>query len=169
MSYAAKGYNKILLMRLRNGLESKLRYNQNGFRPDRSTQQHVLAIRSLFEVAKTKKNFKFVCTFIDFCKAFDSVEWNYIKAILIAYNVPVLLVNAIMAQYNGASAEVVTSDGTSDEIKLSVGMATHRTISRFMHWSVTPHSPARGGSTSATATDLEGDGVSGHHHTDLPP
>ena len=52
MSYAAKGYNKILLMRLRDGLESKLRYNQNGFCPDRSTLQHVLALRRLFEVAR---------------------------------------------------------------------------------------------------------------------
>ena len=47
-------------------------------------------------------------------------------------------------------------------------MATHRTISRLMHWSVTSYCAARGGSTSATATDLEGDGVYGHHHTDLP-
>ena len=64
-----------------------------------------------------KKSFRFVCTFIDFCKAFDSVKWNYIEAILIAYNVPFILVKAIMALYKGASAEVVTSDGTSDEIK----------------------------------------------------
>ena len=100
-------------MRLRDGLECKLRYNQNCFRPDISTLQHVLALRRLLEVAKTKKNFRFVCTFIDFCKAFDSVKWNYIEAILFAYNVPVMLVNAIMASYKGASAEVVTSDGTN--------------------------------------------------------
>jgi hypothetical protein len=132
MSYAAKGYNKILLMRLRDGLESKLRYNQNGFRPDRSTLQHVLALRRLFEVAKTKKNFRFVCTFIDFCKAFDSVKWNYIEAILIAYNVPVILVNAIMALYKGASAEVVTSDGISDEIALSVGVLQGDTLAPYL-------------------------------------
>jgi hypothetical protein len=132
MSYAAKGYNKVILMRLRDGLESKLRYNQNGFRPDRSTLQHVLALRRLFEVAKTKKNFRFVCTFIDFCKAFDSVKWNYIKAILIAYNVPGMLVNAIMALYIGASAEVVTSDGTSDEIKLSVGVLQGDTLAPYL-------------------------------------
>jgi hypothetical protein len=87
MSYAAKGYNKVPLMRLRDGLECKLRYNQNCFRPDISTLQHVLALRRLLEVAKTKKNFRFVCTFIDFCKDFDSVKWNYIEGILIAYNV----------------------------------------------------------------------------------
>jgi hypothetical protein len=78
-------------MGLRNGLESMLRYYQNGFHPDRSTLQHVLALRRLFVVVKTKQTFRFVCTFIDFCKAFDSVKWNYIEAILIAYNVPVLL------------------------------------------------------------------------------
>ena len=75
----------------------------------------MLALGRLFEVAKTKKNFRFVCTYIDFCKAFDSVKWNCI-AILIAYNVPGMLVNAIMTLYKGASAEVVTGDGTSDEI-----------------------------------------------------
>jgi Reverse transcriptase (RNA-dependent DNA polymerase) len=123
MFYAAKCYNKVLLVGLRNGLESKLRYNQNGFLPNRSTLQHVLPLRRLFEVAKTKKNFRFVCTFIHFCKAFDSVKWKYIKAILTAYNVPVLLVNAIMAPYN---------DGTSDEFKLSVGVLQGDTLAPYL-------------------------------------
>ena len=79
-----------------------------------------------------ENNFRFVCTFIDFCKAFDSVKWNYIEAILFAYNVPVILVNAIMALYKGASAEVVTSDGTSDEIKLSVGVLQGDTLAPYL-------------------------------------
>jgi hypothetical protein len=63
------------------------------------------------------KNFKFVYHCL--CKALDSVTWNDIKAIVIAYNVPVVLVKAIMALDD---AEVVTSDGTFDEIKLSMGV-----------------------------------------------
>jgi hypothetical protein len=39
-----------------------------------------------------------------------------------------MLVNAIMALYKGASAEVLTSDGTSDEIKLSVGVLQGDTL-----------------------------------------
>jgi Reverse transcriptase (RNA-dependent DNA polymerase) len=106
-------YRGIALMfyRLQNRLATKLRYNQNCFRPYRSTLQNVLAFRRLFEVAKIKKNYRFVCTFIDFCKAFDSAKWNYVKAISITYNLLILLVNEKMALYNRESAEVVTSDG----------------------------------------------------------
>ena len=43
-----------------------------------------------------------------------------------------MLVNAIMALYNGASAEVVTSDGTSDEIKLSVGVLQGDTLAPYL-------------------------------------
>jgi hypothetical protein len=39
-----------------------------------------------------------------------------------------MLVNAIMALYKEASAEVLTSDGTSDEIKLSVGVLQGDTL-----------------------------------------
>ena len=60
------------------------------------------------------------------------MKWIYIKAILIADNVPVLLVNAIMALYNEASAEVVTCDGTSDEIKLSVGVLQGDTLTPYL-------------------------------------
>ena len=119
-------------MRLRDGLESKLRYNQNGILPDRSTLQHVLALGRHFNIAKTKKNFRLVCTFIDFCKAFDSVKWSYIKAILIAYHVLVMFVNAIIALYDGASAEVVTSNGTFDEIKSSVGVLQSDTLALYL-------------------------------------
>jgi hypothetical protein len=43
-----------------------------------------------------------------------------------------LLVNAIMALDNGASAEVVTGDGTSDEIKLSVGVLQGDTLAPYL-------------------------------------
>ena len=42
MSIPAKLYNRVLLSRIRRALDSHLRNNQNGFRPHRSTTQHVL-------------------------------------------------------------------------------------------------------------------------------
>ena len=54
--------------------------------------------------------------FIDFCKAFDSVDWCQIEAILYAYQVPEELVEAIMSIYHGAKAGLCNADGTlSDE------------------------------------------------------
>ena len=47
---------------------------------------------------------KCVAIFVDFCKAFDSISWIQITAILYAYGVPAELVQAIMSIYNGAKA-----------------------------------------------------------------
>jgi hypothetical protein len=37
-------YNRILLIRNRNDLDTSLRYHQNGFRSERATSHHVLAL-----------------------------------------------------------------------------------------------------------------------------
>ena len=49
MSIVAKIFNKLLLFRLREVLDSKLRVSQNGFRQNRSTIQHILVLRRLLE------------------------------------------------------------------------------------------------------------------------
>ena len=45
MSACAKRFNWMLLVHVRVVLDQHLRYNQNGFKPLRSTAQHVSAIR----------------------------------------------------------------------------------------------------------------------------
>jgi len=82
MSTCAKLYNRLLLGRIRDGLDSHLRQNQNGFRPLRSTGQHVLAWRRIYEEVIATKFASLFSTFIDFSKAFDSVDWNYIENIM---------------------------------------------------------------------------------------
>ena len=88
MCVCAKLYNRLLLERLRSFLDGHLRINQNGFRQLRSTAQHVLAVRRIFESIKMTKDAKLVAIFVDFCKSFDSVSWVQIEAILYAYQVP---------------------------------------------------------------------------------
>jgi hypothetical protein len=125
MCVCAKLYNKLLLIRLRSVLDNHLRINQNGFRQLRSTAQHVLAVRRLFESIRMTQDAKCVAIFVDFCKAFDSVSWIQITAILYAYGVPAELVLAIMSIYNGAKAGLRdVDDQVSDEssFSLSVGV-----------------------------------------------
>ncbi len=132
MSVFAKLFNRILLMRIRSVLDSKLRINQNGFRPGRSTTQQILAMKRIIEICKTKKDKNLVAVFIDFSKAFDSVKWNYIKSILISYNIPIKLVNAIMSIYDGATAKVCTNDGISDNIDLNTGVLQGDTLAPYI-------------------------------------
>ena len=122
MSVYAKLYNRILFVRLRNTLEKHLRPNQNGFRPLRSTSQQVLALRRLIEEINSTRDGKLAAIFIDFSKAFDSVDWNYIENILLAYDVPKALVDAIMSLYYGAQASVKVGSSLSESFDLGVGV-----------------------------------------------
>jgi exonuclease III len=133
MSIIAKLYNRILLNRIKATLDKYLRFNQNGFRSNRSTAQHILALHRLLEGSLTRANQDLIAIFIDFSKAFDSVKWTYIEAILAAYAVPPLLINAIMALYRGASATVSTQFGLSPEsIDLSVGVLQGDTLAPYL-------------------------------------
>ena len=100
MSVTAKLYDKLLLFRIRRVLEKVLRTSQNGFRPHRSTLQHMLSLSLKF-----RQSSPLVLVFIDFIKAFDSVKWNYLKAILKLYGIPEKLVNAIMSLYAGSGSQ----------------------------------------------------------------
>jgi hypothetical protein len=88
MSITAKLYDKLLLFRIRRVLETVLRSSQNGFRPRRSTVQQILSLRILCDTAKFHQSPPLVLVFIDFIKAFDSVKWNYLEAILRLYGIP---------------------------------------------------------------------------------
>ena len=122
-SIMAKLYNRLLLDRLVVVLDKLLRINQNGFRSNRSTAQQVLTLRRLIESIEATQDEKLVLIFIDFTKAFDSVDWNYIEQILLAYRVPKELVDAIMSLYIGAKATIRWGNpDNAKDIKLGVGV-----------------------------------------------
>ena len=132
MSICAKLYNRLLLIRLRNGLDAYLSPNQNGFRPLRSTGQHVLCLKRLIEEFRKSKDGRLISLFIDFSKAFDSIDWNYMENILLAYDVPVVIVRAIMSVYVGAKARVRMNDKVSEPFDLGVGVLQGDTLAPYL-------------------------------------
>ena len=69
----AKIYNRLILNRIRSVIDLKLRINQNGFRPERTTVAQILSLRRIIEGVKAN-NLPAILTFIDFKKAFDSIH-----------------------------------------------------------------------------------------------
>ena len=94
-----------------------LRTNQNGFREGRSTVTQILALRRIIEEVK-KNNMEAVLCFIDFKKAFDSINRSTMMKILKAYDVPPNIHQAIGSMYTNTRARVMTPDGCSEEFDI---------------------------------------------------
>uniref|UniRef100_A0A1I8JGQ5 Reverse transcriptase domain-containing protein n=1 Tax=Macrostomum lignano TaxID=282301 RepID=A0A1I8JGQ5_9PLAT len=131
MSCTAKLFNRLLLDRLQSVLDPYLRYEQNGFRPQRGTVTQILALRRVIEEARIRQS-TLIIVFVDFRKAFDSVLRAALPFVLRAYRVPQQLIDAVMALYCDTRAAVVTADGLSDLFDTSSGVLQGDTLAPFL-------------------------------------
>ena len=86
-SIAAKIYNALLRNRIEPKIDNILRKNQNGFRRNTSTTSQILTIRGIHEGVRAK-NLQVTILFVDFTKAFDSIQRGKMEQILLAYGIP---------------------------------------------------------------------------------
>ncbi|XP_044166901.1 uncharacterized protein LOC122950945 [Acropora millepora] len=93
-SLAAKTYNRILIDRVKPHVDPLLRKNQNGFRQGRGTLEQILCLRRLIEGAQ-RGDRRLISIFVDFKKAFDSIDRTRIFAILTAYGITPKVVAAL--------------------------------------------------------------------------
>jgi len=121
----------MILSRIRKVLESKLRTNQNGFRPRRTTVAQILALKRIIEECK-KTNLPAVLTFTDFRKAFDSIDRRKMMKILRAYGISPNLLRAIEAMYTNTRAVIVTPDGETQEFDIFAGVQQEDTLAPYL-------------------------------------
>ena len=130
-SLVMKLINRMILNRLRPIIDPLLRGNQSGFRPGRSTVSQVLALRRILEEVK-KNNLEAVMVFIDFSKAFDSINHEAMFSILKAYGVPPRMLEAIRLCYGNLRARVVSPDGDTDLFPITAGVMQGDTLAPFL-------------------------------------
>jgi hypothetical protein len=128
---ASKIYNRCLLNRIRPVIDAVLRPNQNGFRQGRSTSSHLLALRRIVEELKNH-DMEAVLTFIDFRKAFDSVDRVKMFQILEAYGIPADVVAAIRVMYENTSAVVLTPERETDQFAIDTGVLQRDPVAPFL-------------------------------------
>ena len=86
MSIAAKVFNRVILNRICNEISPRLRPFQAGFRRSKSCTEQIHIIRQILKQYH-QKNIPTVMTFIDFKKAFDSINGETMWKILRHYGI----------------------------------------------------------------------------------
>ena len=131
MSIAAKIYNKMILNRLIPHVEPLLRDNQNGFRRGRSTLSQVLCLRRIIEESQSC-NLDLALVFVDFSKAFDSVDRDKMFEILELYGIPPKIIAAIRVLYTDTSSTILTPDGETPPFQIQAGILQGDTLAPFL-------------------------------------
>ena len=111
ISHASKVMLKILQARLQQYMNRELLDVQAGFRKDRGIRDQVANI--LWIIKKAREFQKNIC-FIDYAKAFDSVDHNKLWKILEEIGIPDHLTCLLRNLYAGQEATVRTGHGTTD-------------------------------------------------------
>ena len=128
---AAKIYNKLILNRLRPKLEPILRKNQNGVRPGRSTLGQILTLcRIIEEITFCNKTAALI--FVDFSKAFDSVNREKMFEILGLYGIPTETIEAIKVLYTNTRSSIITPDGETESFDILSGILQGDTLAPFL-------------------------------------
>ena len=113
ISHASKVVLKILPARLQQYVNQEIPDVQAGFRKGRGTRDHIANICWIIEKAREFQKYIYFC-FIDYAKAFDSVDHNKLWKILKEMGIPDLLTCLMRNLYAGQEATVRPGHGTAD-------------------------------------------------------
>lgn len=109
-SIFTKVINRKILNRIWLKVEPHLIPNQNGFRPERCTTAHTLALRRLIEGVK-ETNLKMKLVFIDFKKVFSSIHRGKMLKVLGGYGISEQIVRTTELIYEGTKAKILSPSG----------------------------------------------------------
>lgn len=111
----------VIMHRLSDTIEPSLRKEQAGFRPGRSCVDHINTLRIIIEQSLEWRSPLYLL-FIDFRRAFDSLNHNAIWKILTQRGVPPKILNIIKNMYTDANSNVLHNGSTSKPIKVRNGV-----------------------------------------------
>ncbi len=119
----SKVYSSILSVRINEYCEllDIIVDEQNGFRRDRSCNDHIFSITTIARNVISQKR-SFVCAFIDFKKAFDCINRDLLKYRLLSYNIDGKIFNAIQSLYVKTQSTVKLNDVMTNFFDVTCGV-----------------------------------------------
>ena len=131
LSVPGRILSKILLNRIKKKVNEKLRPNQAGFRPNRSTIDQITTLRIIIEQSKEWNSELFV-NFIDYKKAFDSLDRKSLWKICRHYGIPEKIINIIKAIYDKGGGNVMYKGKLSTFFEILTGVRQGCLLSPFL-------------------------------------
>ena len=131
LSVPGKILNRINLERMKGKVDQTLREQQAGFRQDRSCTDQIATLRIIVEQS-IKWNSSLYINFVDYEKAFDSVDRETLWKVLRHYGVPKKLVNMIKNSYEGMSCRVIHEGQLTKNFEVRTGVRQGCLLSPFL-------------------------------------
>ena len=122
---------KVLALRIRSFLPRLIHTDQNGFVVNRYLGSNVLDVYSLIQIAENSGEDNYALLSLDIYKAFDSINWDFLRTLLHNYGFPDEFLKWIDVMQNNAYVTILNNGHTSELIKLEKGLPQGDNASPF--------------------------------------
>ena len=123
--------SRVIIDRIRSGVDKYLRNEQTGFRKGRGITEQIFTLRNIIKQANEWQATLYL-NFIDFEKASDSVHRDSLWRIMRAYGIPEKLTNLVKAFYDDFKCAVIHQGETSEWFDIKTGVKQGCIMSGFL-------------------------------------
>ena len=121
LSVPGKIFCSILLNRIRSAVDHLLREEQTGFRPGRSFIDQIFALQNILEQSNEWQS-PLIINFIDFQKAFDSVDHKALWRIMELYGIRIKIIDLIKNLYENSTCTALVNGERTDPFLVNTGV-----------------------------------------------
>ena len=121
LSVPSKILSRIILDRLKRAIDSQLRSEQAGFRQDKSCTDHIATLRIIIEQSIEWQSSLYI-TFVDFEKAFDSLDREVMWSLMGHYGIPQKFISIIKEMYQDSTCRVIHNGKLTDSFDIKTGV-----------------------------------------------
>ena len=131
LSIPGKVFNRVILNRNEDAVDNTLRDEQAGFRKNRSCTDQIAALRIIIEQSHEWKS-PLIINFIDYKKAFDSIDRATLWKIMRHYGIPQHLVTLVEKVYDGTTCRILNEGQLTDSFEIKTGVKQGCLLSPFL-------------------------------------